>query len=600
MNFLISLRGHDAMKHAMLSLDYFALAKEAKALNTSGAAKVIRIALLADCATQHLADIMRAIAARNNVQAQVYEGNYDGVDLEILDPNSALYAFNPQYVVILLSSEKLKAHLYASGDRRSFADETVGRLENLWSAFRAQSQATIIQSTFVLPSERAFGNYELKVADSVGSIFTEINYRLSVKAREAKNVLLNDVDFIAASVGRTEWFDARMWNMAKTPCRLEHLPLLAQSLLDTALAASGMFAKCVVLDLDNTLWGGVIGDDGLEGIALGEFDEGEAFVGFQTFIRELKRRGIILAVVSKNEHAAAVLPFREHPHMVLKEEDISVFVANWDNKADNIRLVQKTLNIGFDSLVFLDDNVFERNIVRQFLPDVVVPDLPEDPSLYLQTLAELNLFETASFSEADLQRAEQYREEAQRELTKTHFTNINEYLISLGMEIRLERFNAFNLPRIAQLMQRSNQFNLMTRRYGEAACEAMMSDPSIAPLTVKLADKFGDYGLISVVILKNAGSDLEIDEYLMSCRVLQRGVESFTMNNIFSYAARQGAKRVTGHYLPTKKNDMVKGFFKSFGFEKIADGEGGASQWALAVDAYQPRETFMTPVVNEL
>jgi FkbH-like protein len=588
------------MKDASLSLDYFALAKEAKALNTSGAAKVIRIALLADCATQHLSDITRAVAARNNVQAEVYEGNYDGVDLEILDPNSALYAFNPQYVVILLSSEKLKAHLYVSSDRRGFADETIARLENLWTAFRTQSQATIIQSTFVLPSERAFGNYELKVAESVGSIFTEINYRLAVKARESKNILLNDVDFLAASVGRTQWFDARMWNMAKTPCRLEHLPLLAQSLLDTLLAASGMFAKCVVLDLDNTLWGGVIGDDGLEGIALGEFDEGEAFVAFQMFIRELKRRGIVLAVVSKNEHAAAVLPFREHPHMVLREEDISVFVANWDNKADNIRLVQKTLNIGFDSLVLLDDNPFERNIVRQFLPDVVVPDLPEDPSLYLQTLAGLNLFETASFSEADLQRADQYREEAQRELTKTHFTNINDYLTSLGMEIRLERFNAFNLPRIAQLSQRSNQFNLMTRRYGEAACEAMMSDPCVAPLTVKLADKFGDYGLISVVILKNAESDIEIDEYLMSCRVLQRGVESFTMNNIFSYAARQGAKRVTGHYLPTKKNDMVKGFFKSFGFEKIADGEGGASQWALAVGAYQPRETFMTPVVNEL
>ena len=420
------------MKHASLPLDYFALAKEAKALNTSGAAKVIRIALLADCATQHLADITRAIAARNNVQAEVYEGNYDGVDLEILDPNSALYAFNPQYVIILLSSEKLKAHLYVSTDRRGFVDETIGRLENLWTAFRAHSQATIVQSTFVLPGERAFGNYELKVAESVGSIFTEINYRLAVKARETKNVLLNDVDFLAASVGRTQWFDARMWNMAKTPCRLEHLPLLAQSLLDTVLAASGMFAKCVVLDLDNTLWGGVIGDDGLEGIALGEFDEGEAFLGFQTFIRELKRRGIILAVVSKNEHAAAVLPFREHPHMVLKEEDISVFVANWDNKADNIRLVQKTLNIGFDSLVFLDDNPFERNIVRQFLPDVVVPDLPEDPSLYLETLAGLNLFETASFSEADLQRADQYREEAQRELTKTHFTNINDYLISLG------------------------------------------------------------------------------------------------------------------------------------------------------------------------
>jgi FkbH-like protein len=588
------------MKHAMLSLDYFALAKEAKALNVPGAAKVIRIALLADCATQHLADIMRAIAARNNVQAEIYEGNYDGVDLEILDASSALYAFQPQYVVILLSSEKLKARLYAAGDRRAFAGETVGRLESRWSAFRAHSQATIIQGTFVLPSERAFGNYELKVADSVGSIFAEINYRLAVSAREAKNVLLNDIDFLAASVGRAQWLDARMWNMAKTPCRLDHLPLLAQSLLDTIFAASGLITKCVVLDLDNTLWGGVIGDDGLEGIALGEFDEGEAFVAFQTFIRELKRRGIILAVVSKNEHANAVLPFREHPHMVLREEDISVFVANWDNKADNIRLVQKTLNIGFDSLVFLDDNSFERNIVREFLPEVVTPDLPEDPSLYLETLAGLNLFETASFSEADLQRADQYREEAQRELTKTHFTNINDYLISLGMEIKLERFNAFNLPRIAQLIQRSNQFNLMTRRYGEAACEAMMKDPAFAPFTIKLADKFGDYGLVSVVILKPVGEDVEIDEYLMSCRVLQRGVEGFTMNAIFTYAARLGAKRVVGQYIPTKKNEMVKDFFKGFGFEKVADGDGGASKWALAVGAYRPRETFMTSLVNEL
>ena len=538
------------MKHAMLTLDYFALSKEAKGLKISSAAKVIRIALLADCATQHLATIMRAIAARNGVQAELYEGNYDGVDLEILDPNSALYAFAPQYVVILLSSEKLKARLYASGDRRTFADETVGKLENLWGAFRAHSQATIIQSTFVLPSERAFGNYELKVADSVGSIFTEINYRLAVKARETKNVLLNDVDFLAAAIGRAQWLDARMWNMAKTPCRLEHVPLLGQSLLDTMFAASGLIVKCVVLDLDNTLWGGVIGDDGLEGIALGEFDEGEAFVGFQKFIRELKRRGIILAVVSKNEHANAVLPFREHPHMALKEEDISVFVANWDNKADNIRLIQKTLNIGFDSLVFLDDNPFERNIVREFLPEVVVPELPEDPSLYLQSLADLNLFETASFSEADLQRADQYREEAQRELTKTHFTDINDYLTSLAMEIRLERFNAFNLPRIAQLIQRSNQFNLMTRRYGEAACEAMMKDPSRAPLTLRLADKFGDYGLISVVILKHAGEDLEIDEYLMSCRVLQRGVESFTTQQHL-FLRRAAGREAGGRPLPS-------------------------------------------------
>ncbi len=588
------------MRYTTNSLDYFALLKDSQRVYVPDSAKVIRVAILADCATQQLATMMKVLGAKNDVNVKVYEGDYDGIDLDILDPSSRLYSFEAQYVIILMSSEKLKIRLYNTDRRKTFAAETVERLENLWNAFRAHSAATIIQSTFVLPSERAFGNYELKVADSVGAIFADINYRLMLSAREANNVLLNDVDFLAASVGRAQWLDPRLWNMAKSPTRLEHLPLLAQSLLDVILATAGHFIKCVVLDLDNTLWGGVIGDDGLEGIALGEFDEGEAFVSFQKFLRELKRRGIILAVVSKNEHSNAILPFREHPHMAIREEDISVFVANWDNKADNIQLVQKSLNIGFDSLVFLDDNPFERNIVRQFLPQIIVPELPEDPSMYLQTLAELNLFETASFSEADRQRAGQYRKEAQRELIKTSFTNINDYLISLGMEIKLERFNTFNLPRIAQLIQRSNQFNLMTRRYGEAACEAMISDKSLTPLTVRLSDRFGDYGLISVVILKPAGQDIEIDEYLMSCRVLQRGVENFTMNNIFAYAARRGASRVVGHYIPTKKNEMVKEFFKGFGFERIAEDGGGASQWALAVEAYQPREVFMKPVVNEL
>ena len=588
------------MRYSAETLDYSALMKEAAALDVPPGAKTVKVAILADCAIQQLALLLKALAARNGVALDVYEGGYDSIDLEILNPDSSLYAFGPQYLIVLLSGEKLKTRLYDSADRMAFAADTIGRIEGLWGAFGARSAATIVQSTFVLPSERAFGNYELKAADSVGAIFTEINYRLAVRARSAKNVLLSDVDFLAASIGRQQWLDPRLWNMAKIPCRLDHLPRLAQSLLDTVLAATGIFIKCVVLDLDNTLWGGVIGDDGLEGIALGEFDEGEAFVGFQKFIRELKRRGIILAVVSKNEHANAILPFKEHPFMALKEEDISAFVANWDNKADNIRRVQKTLNIGFDSFVFLDDNPFERNIVREYVPGVVVPELPEDPSSYLETLAGLNLFETASFSEADLQRAAQYREEAQREIIKTQFTNVNDYLVSLGMQIKLERFNAFNLPRIAQLIQRSNQFNLMTRRYGEAACEAMMKDASVAPLTLKLADKFGDYGLISVVILRSAGEDLEIDEYLMSCRVLQRGVESFAMNNIFAYAQRLGLKRVVGRYIPTAKNDMVKDFFKGFGFERVGEVEGGGSEWALAVEDYRPREVFMTEAVNEL
>jgi len=588
------------VRYATSSLDYFSLLKEGGSAGVPKDAKHIRVAILADAAVQQLASLIKSLGARNAVAIDVYEGGYDSIDLEMLNPSSTLYAFEPQFVIVLMSGEKLKARLYESADRPSFAADTVRRIEGLWEAFRANSSATIVQSTFVLPTERAFGNYELKVANSVGSIFSEINHELATRARAAPNVLLSDVDFLGASVGRRNWSDPRLWCMAKIPCRLEYLPLLAQSLLDTVLAASGFFTKCVVLDLDNTLWGGVIGDDGLEGISLGEFDEGEAFVGFQRFMRELKRRGVILAVVSKNEHENAILPFKNHPHMVLREEDISVFVANWENKADNIKAVQQVLNIGFDSLVFIDDNPFERNIVREYLPQVVVPELPEEPSLYLGALAELNLFETASFSQADLQRAEQYREEAQRELTKAKYSSIDDYLISLGMEIRLERFNAFNVPRIAQLSQRSNQFNLMTRRHGEAACKAMMTDSSIAPLSLTLADKFGDYGLISVIILRHAGEAIEIDEYLMSCRVLQRGVEAFAMNSIFAFAKRSGAKRVTGRYIPTPKNAMVREFFKSFGFEKTSEDTGGASQWSLMVDNYEPRVVHMNAIVNEL
>jgi HAD superfamily phosphatase (TIGR01681 family) len=381
-----------AMRCSADTLDYSSLMKEAGSLTLPPEAKTVKVAILADCAVQQLTTLLKTLAARNGVALDVFEGGYDSIDLEILNPESSLYAFEPQYLIVLMSGEKLKNRLYDTADRMAFATDTIGRIEGLWRAFGARSGATIVQSTFVLPSERAFGNYELKAADSVGAIFTEINYQLAARARSAKNVLLNDVDFLAASIGRYQWLDPRLWNMAKIPCRLEHMPRLAQSLLDTVLAATGIFTKCVVLDLDNTLWGGVIGDDGLEGIALGEFDEGEAFVGFQKFLRELKRRGIILAVVSKNEQANALLPFKEHPFMVLKEEDISAFVANWDNKADNIRLVQKTLNIGFDSFVFLDDNPFERNIVREYVPNVIIPELPEEPSSYLETLADMNLF----------------------------------------------------------------------------------------------------------------------------------------------------------------------------------------------------------------
>jgi FkbH-like protein len=589
------------MKNPTQRPDYLTLARQARTLDTSVCSRTLRLALLADFATQNLAMILRVLAANLGVKLEIYEGGYDQIQLEILNPKSGLYAFEPEFIAILPAGEKLKSRFYEAQDRADFATATVSGLVNLWDVLRKNSAATVIQGTYVPPGERAFGNFELKTADSLGAAFADINHGLVRAAHAANNVLLCDINHLAATIGRHDWFDARQWYLAKSPCRLDHLPAFAQNLLDVVLAANGKIVKCIALDLDNTLWGGVIGDDGLDGIVLGDFDEGEAFVDFQKFLLELKRRGIILAVVSKNNIENALLPFRKHPRMILKEEDISVFIANWENKADNIRLLQKTLNIGFDSIAFIDDSPFERDLVRSVLPEVIVPEMPEDPSSYIEALAALNLFETASYADADRQRPAQYREEAQRELAKTQFGSIDDYLASLGMKIKLERFSPFNLPRIAQLSQRSNQFNLATRRYSEAVCAALMNDDKNAvPFTLTLSDKFGDYGLISVIILKRKGDDIDIDEYLMSCRVLKRGVESFAMNNIFGFAARHGARRVTGRYIRSGKNDMTKDFFGDFGFKKLSEAANGNSEWALEVEAYEPRETFLDPLVVEL
>jgi FkbH-like protein len=351
-----------------------------------------------------------------------------------------------------------------------------------------------------------------------------------------------------------------------------------------------------VVDLDNTLWGGVIGDDGVEGIQLGAHGDGEAFYRLQHFLKGLLRRGILLAVCSKNEMHNALLPFEKHPETVLKREDFAAFEANWNDKAENIRQIRQTLNIGFDSMVFLDDNPFERNLVRDLLPDVVVPELPEDPADYVREISRLNLFETISWSAEDSTRAELYRQEAQRRESQASFASVGEFLKSLEMRITVARFDSFHLPRIAQLMQRSNQFNLTTRRLSEAECETLMNDPAAIPLYAGLADRLGDHGLISIVILEPRAGELAITDWLMSCRVLTRGVEQYLMNTVFEHARRLGLARVTGEFIPTAKNGMVKDFFAQFNFSTTKEDGDGHTWWALDASAYQPYETFMAAV----
>ena len=369
---------------------------------------------------------------------------------------------------------------------------------------------------------------------------------------------------------------------------IDALPYFAHSVIQIICAFRGSIKKCIVLDLDNTIWGGIIGDDGIENIQIGELGIGKAFSEFQYWIKKMQQRGIIIAVCSKNDESVAKEPFEKHPDMVLRLKDIAVFIANWENKADNINHIQKILNIGFDSMVFMDDNPFERNMVRENIPQITVPELPEDPALYLDYLYSLNLFETVSASDEDSQRTIQYQKEAERMVFQESFANENDFLKSLNMCSEVKPFDNFTIPRVAQLSQRSNQFNLRTVRYTEDDIKQIVSSEKYITLSFTLEDKFGDNGLICAIILeKQTDTALFIDTWFMSCRVLKRGMESYVMNTIIEIAREKGFSTIIGEYIPTSKNGMVKEHYKDLGFNFIDN------MWICNVALYEKRDNFI-------
>jgi len=578
-----------------VAMDYASLLRESKRLDPSATRSKVRIALLSDAATQQFVPLLRTLLHRHGVDAAIYEGPFDGIQLEALNPHSGLYRFQPDFIVLLNSVQALRAAFsHRSGDASAFFEEKTRGIVEVWDTIQQHTTATLVQSTFAMPYERHFGNFDQKVPGSLYSVAAALNAYIAQQVRSRAGILINDVESIASWVGRRHWFDERFWDMAKSFCALPQLPLVAKNIVDIVMASRGRVAKCVVLDLDNTLWGGVIGDDGVDGILLSAHGDGEAFYRLQAYLKELSNRGILLAVCSKNEMDAAVLPFDKHPDMLLRRSDITVFTANWNDKADNIRKIRDVLNIGFDSMVFLDDNPFERDLVRGVLPDVIVPELPEDPADYVRAISELNLFETTSFSGEDLKRAELYRVEAERREAQAAYANAEDFLRSLEMRIVVARFDPFHLPRIAQLIQRSNQFNLTTHRYTEAECEALMNNPEVLPLYAKLSDRLGDHGLIGVIVLEPRGNELVIRDWLMSCRVLARGVEQYLMNMVVEEARQRGLASVRGEYIRTAKNQMVEGFFAQFGFVQTG-GDADHASWLLNSSAYQLRETFILP-----
>ena len=549
-----------------------------------------KIAVLGDTATQLLVTAIKGCTYIKGINVDIYEAEYDQIFSEIIDDSSGLYSFSPNYTIIYMSSEKLyeefiKLPLEA---RSSFAETVISRIKSQWNKIENTLNCRIIQLNYAENNDMLFGNFGAKLPSSYIFQLRKLNVLLMESASEDKNVHLADLSSIQNTFGREYCFADKYYYSAKLAISLDILPYIADHIAQIIAALNGKFKKCAVLDLDNTLWGGVIGDDGINNIQIGELGVGRAFSDFQKWLKELKNRGIILAICSKNNEDTAKEPFEKHPEMILKLDDIAIFVANWDDKASNIRYIQQTLNIGMDSMVFIDDNPFERNLVKELIPDITVPELPEDPSQYLAFLKSLNLFETASYSDMDADRTVQYQAEARRIQLQQAFGSIDEYLAGLEMTGTAKSFDDFHIPRIAQLTQRSNQFNLRTIRYTEAEIAEIAASDKFLTLYFTLKDKFGDHGLISVVILEKQSDTLFVNEWLMSCRVLKRTAEEFIINTMIKTAKENGFKHVVGEYLPTSKNTMVKDIYEKLGFKRIND-----DRFEADVDTFEFNKCFI-------
>ncbi len=562
----------------------------------------MKVALLGDTATQLLVTSIKGEAVARNMALKIYEGEYNQIERQLLDPTSDFYQFDASVVIIFQSTHKLcEYHSQLSSERQEqVAEERLSFLSSICEN-PAFAEKRIIYFNYPEIEDTVFGSYANKIEASFSFQIRKLNYELMLLSRLYPNLFICDIAGLQNMFGRQFMFSPNVYMSTEMVLSVNALPYVASRIVDIIGAIRGQFKKCLILDLDNTVWGGVIGDDGLEGIELGHgLGIGKAFTEFQMWVKKLKQRGIIICVASKNNEETAKEPFEKHPDMVLKLDDIAVFMANWETKVDNIRTIQSVLNISFDSMVFLDDNPFERNIVRENIPGITVPELPEDPAKYLEYLYSLNLFETASYSDADKDRTKQYQVEAKRVSLAKTFTNEADFLKSLDMISTVSGFTMFNTPRVAQLSQRSNQFNLRTIRYTEADITSMAENPDVIDLSFTLEDKFGDNGLIAVVIMKNLDHEtLFVDTWFMSCRVLKRGMENFTLNTMVEFAKKRGFKRIVGEYLPTPKNKMVELHYPNLGFTK-SDEQSDGVKYVLDVNSYRPRECYITKKEIEL
>ena len=573
-----------------------------KTLLADGSARVHKkIAVLGGSTTSDIVKTMELFLLDNGIEPEFYESEYAQYYQDAMFPGGELDSFQPDLIFIHTSNRNVTAYPVMTDSKEEVEEKFQSersKFQAIWQSLTERFHCPIVQNNFEMPFYRLLGNRDCYDFHGRTHFLNRLNGAFYEYAQSHESFYINDLNYVSADYGLLKWSDPLFWNMYKYAMCFDAIPYFAFNTAKIIKSVFGRNKKALALDLDNTLWGGVVGDDGVDGIEIGqETGVSQSYYEFQSYLKQVKSLGILLNVCSKNDHENAIAGLN-HPEGVLKPADFLSIQANWENKARNILTIAQELNIGEDAIVFVDDNPAEREIVRSQIPTVSVPTM-DSVENYITTLDRSGYFEVTTFSDDDLRRNEMYKKNAERKAQQAAFTDYAEYLRSLEMTATIDDFLPVYIARITQLANKSNQFNVTTRRYTPAEMEEVFHSPNHIRLYGKLIDKFGDNGVVSVVIGEKNGQALDVQLWLMSCRVLKRDMEFAMLDTLVEKCRAADITTIRGYYYPTAKNNMVRELYKTFGFAKISEDEAGNTVWELKVEGYEQKNHVIAVSGNQ-
>jgi len=536
--------------------------------------KKTRIAFLGSFTLNGFEETIQVQCNEEKINCITYNAPYNQYNQEILNKNSDLYKFNPDIIFFLIDNRIILDNLfyfpyeYSEDDRRKFVEEKYSELENLIKTVTEKLHSKLVITNFLIPTYSPFGIFESKVEFGLKDIILHLNKKLKELCKNHDSVYLYDFNSFVTKFGERNVLDYKKMFFGDIKISFDTIPYLIYEFIGYLKPLLGLNKKCIVLDLDNTLWGGIVGEDGFERIKLGPDPAGRPFVEFQRVLKSLLKSGIILAINSKNNSDDAMKVIKEHPHMILKEEDFACLKINWNDKIANMRNISKELNIGLDSIVFFDDDPINRELIKMSIPEIKVIDLPQDPSSYALILRNLNDFNLLKITDDDFKRAKMYRQERERNVLESVTENLDEYLKKLDIKVKIRLADKFSIPRISQLSLKTNQFNLTTKRYQEEEIKEFAKDDKMIVGCAEVEDKFGESGITNIFIIKKNNEEWILDTFLLSCRIIGRGIEEGILGKIIEMAKEDGVKKIKAEFISTKKNKPAENFLSDYGFQK--------------------------------